>query len=117
MRNGTKILDRHNQADIRKILQKNAPSGKKHSLTLVPKETDTLEKVLKSRNASAKKVDHATGAENLNQQGVRFLYTAVITIERYKKKISEIQKKLATGAKKKRKKRNKPTKPQKNQKT
>ena len=115
-RNGTKILDRHNQADIQKILQKNAPSGKKYSLTLVPKETDTLEKVLKSRNASAKKVDHATGAENLNQQGVRFLYTAVITIERYKKKISEIQKKLATGAKKKRKKRNKPTKPQKNQK-
>ena len=45
------------------------------------------------------------------------MHGEVITTEKYKKKISETQKKPATGAKQKRKKRNKPTKPQKNQKS
>ena len=44
------------------------------------------------------------------------MHGEVIITEKYKKKISETQKKPATGAKQKRKKRNKPTKPQKNQK-
>ena len=46
--NGTKISDGLNEADILEILQKNTPSGYKYCLTLVPRKTKTLEKVLKN---------------------------------------------------------------------
>ena len=72
---------------------------------------------MKNQNVSAKKVNPATGAEapKLTQHRIS-MHGAVITTEDYKKKISEMQKELTTGAKKKIKKRNKPTKRQKNQK-
>ena len=47
-RNGTNVSDGLNQADILEILQKNAPFGYKHCLTLVSGETDILEKVSKN---------------------------------------------------------------------
>ena len=55
LKNETNVSDGLNQAYILEILQKNVPSGYKYCLTLVPRETGTLEKVLKNRNVSEKK--------------------------------------------------------------
>ena len=86
-RNGTNVSDGLNWANILQILQKNAPSGYKYCLTLVP------------RNVSAKKVNPATGAEAPKPTQCMGKLSQL----RNTKKISETQKKLATGAKKKRK--------------
>ena len=61
--NASKASDGQSQADIPELLQNNAPSGYKYCLTLVPRETDTLEKVLKNRVLSTKKVNPTTGGE------------------------------------------------------
>ena len=90
--------------DILEISEKNAPSSYKYCLTLVLRETNTFKKVLKNRNLSAKEINPATGAEAANKHGLSIaMYRAVIISGEYKNKISETQKKPATGAKKKRK--------------
>ena len=92
------------QADILELLQNNAPSGYKYCLTLVPRETDTLEKVLKNRAVSTKKVNPTTGGEA--SKPIRrniSMHNAVITTADYKTKIAEAQKKPEAKAKNKRK--------------
>ena len=98
-KNETNVSDGLNQAYILEILQKNVPSGYKYCLTLVPRETGTLEKVLKNRNVSEKK-NPATGEKAPKPTRHKIsMHGEVITTEKYKKKISETQKKPATGAK------------------
>ena len=47
-KNGINVSDGLNQTDSLELLQKNAPSGYKYCLTFIPRETDTLQKVLKN---------------------------------------------------------------------
>ena len=61
--NASKASDGLSQADILELLQNNAPSGYKYCLTLVLRGTDTLEKVLKNRVVSTKKVNPTTGGK------------------------------------------------------
>ena len=102
--NASKASDGLSQADILELLQNNAPSGYKYCLTLVPRETDTLEKVLKNRVVSTKKVNPTTGGESYKPTRRKFsMHGAVITTAEYKTKIAEAQKKPEAKAKNKRK--------------
>ena len=102
--NASKASDGLSQADILELLQTNAPSGYKYCLTLVPRETDTLEKVLKNRVVSKKKVNPTTGGEASKPTRRKIsMHGAVITTAAYQTKIAEAQKKPEAKAKNKRK--------------
>ena len=99
--NGTKISDGLNEADILEILQKNTPSGYKYCLTLVPRKTETLEKVLKNWNVSAKKVNPAAGIDAPKPRRHKIsMHGAVITTEECTliKKLTDINRCLTDPA-------------------
>ena len=102
--NASKASDGLSQADILKLLQNNNPSGYKYCLTLFLRETETLEKVLKNRVVSTKKVNPTTRGEASKPTRRKIsMHGAVITTAEYKTKIVEAQKKPEAKAKNKRK--------------
>ena len=74
------------QEEILEMLQNNAPAGYKYCLTLVPRETDSLEKVLKNRMVT--KNDTAESAPPPKRHKIS-MHAAVITNSEYQAKIAE----------------------------
>ena len=74
--------------EILKLLEENAPTGYKYALTLVPKETDSLEKALKRRQAPMASTP-TPNDQNEKQKRKRIsMDGAVLTCAEYRKKIS-----------------------------
>ena len=94
------------QEQILEILAKNAPPGYKYCLTLVPRETDSMEKVLKNRMVT-KKVNTSTNNSN-SEQPTRHnisMHGAVVSNAEFREKIVKAKEEKAKKQKKKKPKR------------
>lgn len=83
------------QEQILELLQEHAPPGYKYCLTLVPRETDTLEKVLKSRMVPKKDNKVQEKRRRIN------MHAAVISTKEYKERIEESYSSKAKSVKQK----------------
>jgi hypothetical protein len=97
--------------EILKLIENNAPPGYKYAITLVPKETDSLEKVLKNRmtttsGTSSKKDENPPKRQRISMNG------AILTNAEYRAKIAaKIAAKTKEGEERKKKTKSQNKKP------
>ena len=91
----TPVSNNLSQEEILKILENNAPAGYKYCLTLVPRESDTLEKILKTRMATRKPTPDATSTQPAEKRHKISMHGAVISNPVYREKIAQTQEKKA----------------------